>query len=121
MFQKIKKAGISLGVTAKDTVLSKAVQIAISTKIREFGKMLKFNLDSKTKCIDLEVMLEGEQEPLHVKIGKYQLMEAEGKYMLKVYDISTSREWINVIAGKYLDGRTFEIPEEYAKLLKVIV
>jgi hypothetical protein len=35
--------------------------------------------------------------------------------------VTTSRAWLNTLAASYLDGREFEIPEQYAKMLKTIV
>ncbi len=83
--------------------------------------MLKFSLDSENKSIDMEVLLEGETEALSVKVERYELAEEDGKYFLKIFGLETSRAWINTLAGTYLEGKTFEIPEEHAKMLKVIV
>ena len=83
--------------------------------------MLKLNLDSKEKSIELEVMLDGEKEPLTVKVDNYTLDEEQGRFFLKIYGVQTSRAWINTIASSYLEGKSFEIPAEYAKMLKVIV
>jgi len=105
----------------KDAALSKGAKVAINNYIKEYGKMLKLNLDSKNKSIELEVLLEGETEPLSVNVERYELAEENGKHLLKIYGIQTSRAWINTIAGSYLEGKSFEIPEEYAKMLKVIV
>ncbi len=105
----------------KDSALSKGAKIAINNYIKEYGKMLKLNLDSKQKSIELEVMLDGENEPLHVKVNHYKLSQENGCYYLVAEDIVTSRAWINTVATQYLHGQKFEIPKEYAKLLKVVV
>ena len=105
----------------KDRTLSAGVKMAVNTQIKEYGKMLKLNLDSKEKSIELEVLLDGEKEPLSVKVENYTLEEEQGKYFLKIYGVETSRAWINTIASSYLEGKAFEIPAEYAKMLKVIV
>ena len=105
----------------KDATLSKAANIAINHKVKEYGKMLKLNLDSESKTIELELMLDGEKEPLHVKVNHYKLKEEQGRHYLVAEDIVTSRAWINTVASQYLHGQKFEIPEEYAKLLKVVV
>ena len=104
----------------KDRGVSVAVQTAINYKIKEFGEMLKFNLDSKTKTIELEIMLEGEKEPLNVKVTQYSIKEEEGKHYLVASDIVTSRAWINTMASQYLSGQKFEIPEQYAKILAMV-
>jgi hypothetical protein len=108
-------------VKLKDRALGKAVRTAINIQIKKYGKMLKFNLDSKNKSITLEVMLEGEKEALHIDISCYELTEKEGRYFLKIYGVKTSRAWINTFAEAYLEGKAFEIPAEYARLLKVVV
>ena len=105
----------------KDTALSKTTKIAINRYLKEYGKMLKLSLDSENKSIDIEVLLEGETEPLSVKVERYELAEENEKYFLKLYGIETSRAWINTVADTYLEGKAFEIPEEHAKMLKMIV
>ncbi len=105
----------------KDAALSKGAKIAINNQIKEYGKMLKLNLDSTQKSIEIEVMLDGEHEPLKVHVQNYELTQESGKHLLKVHGVTTSRAWINTVASSYLEGKAFEIPSEYAKMLKVIV
>ncbi len=105
----------------KDAALSKGAKIAINSQIKEYGQMLKLNLDSTQKSIEIEVMLDGEHEPLKVHVRNYELTQENGKHLLKVHGVTTSRAWINTVASSYLEGKAFEIPSEYAKMLKVIV
>ena len=105
----------------KDAALSKGAKAGINSYIKEYGKMLKLTLDSKNKSITMEVLLEGEKEPLSVNVQHYELTEENGKHLLKIYGIQTSRAWINTVAGSYLEGKALEVPAEYAKMLKVIV
>ena len=105
----------------KDKTLSTGARLAINAQLKEYGTMLKLNLNSKEKSIELEVLLDGEKEPLTVKVDNYTLDEDQGKFFLKIYGVKTSRAWINTIASSYLEGKAFEIPAEYAKMLKVIV
>lgn len=105
----------------KDKTMSAGAKVAINTQLKEYGKMLKLNLNSQEKCIDLEVLLYGEKESLRVKVDKYILEEDQGKFFLKIYGVQTSRAWINKLASSYLEGKSFEIPSEYANMIKVIV
>jgi len=105
----------------KDATLSKGIKIAINMQIKEYGKMLKLNLNSQEKTINIDVMLDGEKEPLSVHVGKYELTEEGGIHFLKIHDVVTSRAWINTLVSNYLEGRMFEIPAEYARMLKIIV
>lgn len=105
----------------KDVALSKGAKIAINNQIKEYGKMLKLNLDSANKSIEMEVMLDGEHEPFSVHVRNYEMTEEKGKDFLKVHGVTTSRAWINTIASSYLEGKTFEVPVEYAEMLKVVI
>jgi len=105
----------------KDKTLSFGIKQAINLKIKEFGEMLKLNLDSQNKTISLELMFLGEKEPLYVEVGSYEISEEDGKYYLLARDVKTSREWINIVAKNYLENQKFEIPESVAKTLKIIV
>jgi len=58
----------------KDAALSKGAKIAINSQIKEYGQMLKLNLDSTQKSIEIEVMLDGEQEPLNEIPSEYAKM-----------------------------------------------
>jgi len=105
----------------KDAVLSMGTRMAINHQINEYGEMLKLNLDSKNKNIEIEVMFEGEKEPLKVYIQKYAIMQEEEKHFVQIKSIQTSRTWLNTIASSYLEGKNIEIPSRYAKILKVLV
>ncbi len=105
----------------KDKALAKSVEVAINLKIKEYGEMLKLNLDSKNKTIEFEIMLKGEKEPLTVFVNNYEISEENGKYFLYAKDIKTSREWINVVAENYLKGEKIELPEKIAKTLQILI
>ena len=106
MFQKMK-----------DTALSKGAQVAINSQIETYGEVQHIYLDSKNKTIELEVLLDGEDEALKVGVSKYGLIEIDGKYQLKVSGVTTSRAWINTLAATHLEGKTFDVPSEYGKML----
>ena len=121
MLNKMKEIALNASTKTKDVALSTGAKIAINTQIKEYGEMLKFNLDSKNKSIEIEVMLDGEKESLEVKVDKYEITEVDGGHQLRVHGVTTSRAWINVLASSYLEGKSFDIPAEYAKILKVVV
>ena len=117
MFNKIKNA-LSEG---KDKTLSLGVKQAINYKLKDIGEMRHFTLDSQKRTIELEIMLDGEKEPLHVNVQHYEITQVGEKHYLVAKDITTSRRWINVMAAQYLSGQKFEIPSEYAAMLKLVV
>ena len=105
----------------KDTALSHGARIAINAQMKDYGKVQKLDLNSKQKSIDLEVMLDGELESLSVHIENHELIETDGLHQLKVSGITTSRTWINTAVSSYLEGKAFDITEEYAKMLKSVL
>ncbi|MCK5677614.1 MAG: hypothetical protein KAH72_03985 [Flavobacteriaceae bacterium] len=61
------------------------------------------------------------KEPLSAKVDRYEFVEEGGNHVLKVYGVQTSRAWLNVLASSFLEGKSFEIQEEYVWKLKMIV
>ena len=107
--------------TMKDKALSKGAQMAINSQMDDYGKIQSLHLNSKTKSIDMEIMLNGEIELLKVHIAKYELTETAGRPKLKVKGVTTSRVWINKLVSARLEGRTFDIPDEYGKMLRTMI
>jgi hypothetical protein len=105
----------------KDRAISAAIVQAFNHKLKEYGEVLEFNLNSKEKTITLEVMLDGEKEPLHVKVNSYEILNEGDKSYIVAKDIVTSRAWINTLASQHLNNQKFEIPAEYANILKMVV
>jgi len=105
----------------KDLALSKTAQALINSQIKEFGEVLELELDSNSRSIELEVMLDGEASPLKFKIGRYEILKRGDRYFIKISDIKTSRAWINTVASLYLEGKEFEIPSDYGGIIKKLL
>ena len=105
----------------KDMALSKGAKIAINKQIEAFGVVTALTLDTQNRSIELDVMLEGELETLHVSVGKYEITGEAGSKRLRVSEISTSRQWINTLATKYLEGKSFDLPDAYAKTIEALI
>lgn len=102
------------------SIKSNLIKAVINVKIKRIGTVLNLKLDSKKKCINLEVMLAGEESPLTIEIGQYNIVLESDKYYIQIDDVSTSRLWLNVVAEETLNGQKIEIPKKIAKLLKVV-
>jgi len=103
----------------KDKAVSTGAKIAINQSIiKEYSEIVKLNLNSKFKSMDLEIMLDGENESLTVQIENYAITEDD---RLRVSGIRTSRTWINKLTSKYLEGKEFQVPAEYAQMLRTMV
>jgi len=117
MFSKLK----NIAKDVKDVALSKGAKEAVNPQIADFGKVEELQIDTDGKSLKLEVVLDGELAPLHVDIGRYELVrEGEGCYIL-LKEIRTSRQWIDTLAARHIEGRRFEIPQEYAGIVEMLV
>ena len=105
----------------KNIALSKGIYLVSNSLIKEYGRVLKLNVDSDKKYIKLEIMLEGEIEPTSIKIGKYNVIEESGKKFIEIDNITTSRAWLNTISSKFLNGKRFELNQQYADLIEKII
>ncbi len=105
----------------KDRAIAKALSLFIAYKLKGAGKMVQCTIDSTTKSLALKLQLKGEKEPLEVHIDRYELAcEGEGS-SVRLYGISTSREWIDVLAKEHIEGKPFALPPHIAKILQLVV
>jgi len=121
MFSRWSDRGKSIIVNGKDAALSHAAKPLINQYIKEYGHMLKFHLDSTQKTLEMSVLLDGEKEPIDIRIDRYVLREEQGRYFISLEGIHTSRAWIDTVAAEMLNGKTFEVPSRYAKLIQMMV
>ena len=117
MFSSIK----NMFEQGKDKTVSIALKKAANLKIEGFGEVLDLDIDSNKKSIQCTLMLDGELEALDLNIAKYEVYEKEGIYFLGIQDITTSRAWINKIIAHHLKRHDFEIPQEYASIVQMIL
>jgi hypothetical protein len=105
----------------KDLAISIAIKKVVNLKIKQFGEVLKSDFDSTTKTIDIEVWLKGEKDILKVFVDKYSIKEENNKHYLIVNNITSSREWLTSVLEKYVTNKKFQIPNEYVKIVKVVI
>lgn len=90
--------------------------------IKEYGKMLKLEIDPVKQTMSLEVLLKGEVEPLHVSVGRYACVAANGDSRLTLHDVTTSREWINaLIQGLHPNGLSVPLNGTVATLANKVM
>ena len=105
----------------KDTLVSTTIKTLINSKYGEYAQMLNFNLDSENKTIDLNVILAGEDGPISINIGHYELTQDNGEYYLTIDTITASREWIEVFANNFVAGKMFKVPSKYANIISMLI
>ena len=105
----------------KDKTLSRGLALALNSRIEKYGRILDLRLDSRNKRLELELLLNGETDPLQVRVENYEVREEAGRWYLLAKELKSSREWIDTLAREYLSQRPLEIPERYAKMLKMVI
>ena len=107
--------------TLRDKTVSKCAAYLFNARIKEFGNLLAFELNSKKRTIEMEIILKGETEPLHVLIRNYKIIQEGEKSFITAEQIDTSREWINTAVERYSKKLHLEIPAEYAKIAAMLI
>lgn len=82
--------------------------------------MLEFKMDPKEKTVCLTLMLKGEVEALRVNLREFDCFTENGKGFIRAKEITTSREWLNILLSQILKENQVEVPEDIVKILSVI-
>ena len=107
----------------KDTALSATVRQVLASKIEAYGKIEQFKIDTKDRLVDVAIRLDGETAPVQVTLRGYQITEKNGVTQVSspTGAFSASRPWLGKLLNAELAGKTFVIPEKYAKYAKSLV
>jgi hypothetical protein len=97
-------------VRVKDAVVSRIIKIALVRFMKDFGRPVRFHINSHDKTVTLSVKLHGEPEPVKIIVTGYQITSLKGRSYLAIREVVTSKRWINEIARKYPEKLRFAIP-----------
>ncbi len=111
---------------SKNSAIATGAKKFVNDKIKEYGEMVNFKIDSKNKNIELDVLLKGEKENIIVKIENYEIVSRDGSTAIKFKNASASREWIEVLIHNYAipsfaPKKMIEIDSTYAKILDLLI
>ncbi len=115
---KIKEVRDAIVKGTQHALRDEPIRLWLNLKLERYGKMLKLEIDSKRKTISLEILPKGEDKPIQVKIGHYEVIEGETGG-LKLGDIHTSREWMTEVIKAFAPEPT--VPVGHAKLLQMVM
>ena len=94
------------------------IKLIFNITMERYAQMLKLDINSEDKSIELEVLLRGESAPLKIHIGHYEIMTGD-ESGIKVSQIHTSREWMTEMIQAFVPEHTVKFNN--AKLLKMIM
>jgi len=74
--------------------------------------MTEIRIDTKRKTAQVTLELRGEKEALEVKLKGYKLTSHDGKTLLELGRVETSREWLNLVIEDFWKpaARKIEVP-----------
>lgn len=81
----------------------------INHKIKRFGKMTTIQIDSASKTIEFTAELAGETAPIAVR-ASYQIEQTEAGLAILPSNVTTSREWLTVLANEFLSSQVVRLP-----------
>ncbi len=100
----------------KDRVISLLLKRKLDDLIKDFGEVKALSVNTDEKIIAARIVLKGESKPYEVLLSNYRFRKDDGKYYFMFDELGTSREWVNVLLGKILKTKQFEVPAQYAEL-----
>ncbi len=83
--------------------------------------MTHIQIDRRAKTMELELELEGESSPIHIRVDQYTFEKPpEGPAQISVKGIHISRMWMQLLS-KFAEGRKVPIPAEVAEYAGLIL
>lgn len=94
-----------------DAILSVVAKRYADKQLTGIGKIASFSLNSIDKKVSVSLDLLGEKETIRLDVLKYDILKEGQKFYFVVKELSSSREWVEVAAKKYLKEKRMEIPK----------
>jgi hypothetical protein len=106
---------------AKDWLIEKTAAAMLNQSVlKPYGTLTRLKVDTTNCSIEGELDLKGETQPVRIDIRRYELFEEAGSTWFIIKEISTSREWLTILAQDVAVGRKLEIPSSVRPFLSMI-
>ena len=102
---------------AKDALASQAARSYANGLIKAYGEVRELKIDSKEKTVEVLCDLNGEHEPVRLRVDEYQIENKAGKSYIRVKAVSCSRPWLQAALRDHACNRSFELPSWAAAAL----
>ena len=104
----------------KNATLALGLESVFRNIVKEYAELLHFRFENSNRLLEFELKLKGEHSSLKVRIENYKIIRKNGKYFIIVSKVSTTREWLNILAGRYVIDREIYLPDEYATFYEML-
>jgi hypothetical protein len=94
----------------KDSLTSSAAKSFIASRIARYGTLTELRINSREKTILADVLLEGEDAPIRIEVGRYRIAMKHGEPVLTVESVRASRAWLSNLLQDLVIGRELPLP-----------
>ena len=111
----------SIWQLGKDRTTAAALKLWLNDKIKRYGSMLEFKIDTKNRTVFCSLHLEGESSPVEIRVRQYELLEQGPTGFVVRLDgkkVETSRQWLTRVIQDHLGERDLPIPEKLGWIAK---
>jgi len=96
----------------KDSLVSAAARKFVAARIKRYGTLLDLHIQSRDRRISVEVLLDGEELPVHVIIGRYRIEDDDnGDLRMVVENAISSHSWVHNLLEDFLVGTPIPLPK----------
>lgn len=107
--------------SGKDVTISSTVKVFAEKYISGFANIKTIEIDSSQKSFTAKVVLKSEEDPISLKVARYEIIIEGERHLLIPHNVSASRQWLDILAKEYLEDHAFDIPAPIARALKIMV
>lgn len=97
----------------------------IAKEVQDWAEVREFKLDMKTKSATLAILPKGEKKGIIIEVIDFSVEADSGKYFLAYEEILISREWLKILADKYLPDlikdKRIELPNTLGFIANILV
>lgn len=94
----------------KDSLTSSAAKSMLASRLDRYGKLTDLQIRSREKTIRMELLLEGEEEPVVIQVEHYRIIGKSGDYALVVESVTASRAWLRNLLEDLVVEKPLPVP-----------
>lgn len=82
----------------------------LASRLDRYGKLTELNLRSREKTIHAELLLEGETEPVILRVERYRIIRQGSDFALVIESVTASRVWLENLLQDLLVDKPLPVP-----------
>lgn len=94
----------------KDSLSSTAAKSLLASRMERYGKLSDLRIRSREKTISAELLLEGEEIPVWIRVERYRITGKSGEHAIVVENVTASRAWLQNLLQDLLVEKPLPVP-----------